>query len=281
MNFHMKPALGVLLISAGCLAADNTPSTPASKPAPAAAAARPSSGNPKADAILDRLDEKGRAIKGLKCRVIYKYVTVEPVEDSQIKEGDLLFARGEPNPRFVIHFEKLIADGLTKPTGEYFAFDGRWLTERNDRARTIVKREIARAGERMDPFRLGKGPFPLPLGQKREDILANFAVTLADFVVGDPPGADHLHCIPVPRTELATKYSRVEIFVDRRQELPVRIVCERISDGNRIEVDLKDININEAPAGSRFQIEEPADYEVTVEPLAPGAITSDPNGVIP
>jgi hypothetical protein len=112
----------------------------------------------------------------------------------------------------------------------------------------------------------------LPLGQKREDILANFKVRRVDFTLGDPRNSDHLNCVPLPDTQLAEKYSRVDIFVDRAMELPVRVVSERISDGNRIEVDFKDIDVQAAPAGSRFRIGEPKGFDVSVEPLSSGSM---------
>ncbi len=263
------------ILATGCMADGGSPKVQTTTSAPAVSAtpaAKTSSGDAKVDAILDRLETKGQAIKGLGCKLIYRFVIVAPVGDQQVKEGSLLFARGEPNSKFFVHFQKLIADGIVKETGEYWAFDGRWLVERNDVGRTIIKREIAKSGERQDPFKIGKGPFPLPLGQKREDILTNFKVNLADFTLGDPRNSDHLHCVPLPNTQLAEKYSRVEIYVDRTTELPVRVVSERVSDGNRIEVDFKDIDLQAAPAGSRFRVEEPKDYEVTVEPLTSGDV---------
>lgn len=246
-------------------------SQPTSPPPAAGATVRPpTSGDPTVDSILDRLEIKGKAIKGLSCDLVYTYVTVEPVEDTQVKEGRLLFARGEPNARFLVHFTKMIAGGLIRRSGEYYLFDGQWLTERNDKAKTVIRRQIARSGERKDPFELGKGPFPLPFGQKREDILRQFRVTSQAFTLGDPPGSLHLHCVPRPKTAMSEKYSRVEIYVDRRLDLPIRIVSERLSDGNRIEVDFKGIDTNDAPAGSRFTIGRvPEDFTTTVEPLPP------------
>src|ERR1044071_8933070 len=143
-------------------AAQNGPAT--SQPA--------ASGNPKVDQILNRLEVKG-AIKGLQCKLTYKYVTLETVEGGKGKEGELLFARAEPNSKFLVVFKKLKALGTERDTGEYFLFDGRWLTQRNDNGKSITKQEIARPGEKKDPFKVGSGPFPLPFGQKREDILQN------------------------------------------------------------------------------------------------------------
>ncbi len=270
--------IGFLTCSA-CLAADAPPSRSSnaadrSEPASAQQASaeqptnpKPTSGDAKIDAILDRLDEKGHVIKGIKSRLTYTYIVVDPVESRQVKEGTLLFARSEPNSRFLVHFDRTIADGVVNRSGEYYGFDGRWMIERNDRAKNIIKRELAREGQYRDPFKLGEGPFPLPFGQSRADILKNFRVALVPFALGDPLQSDHLRCIPLPGTEMAQKYSRVDIYVDRRIDLPVRIVSENLKDGNRIEVDFKDISAGEAPAASRFHIEEPKDFEVRTERL--------------
>jgi hypothetical protein len=231
------------------------------------------SGDKEIDALLDRLETKGEAIKGLSCRLIWKHVIVDPVESRKVKAGQLLYARaapGESNSRFLVHFDVLTADGETRRNNEYYAFDGRWLIERNDKARNVIHREVVRPGERRDPFRLGEGPFPMPFGQKRADILRNFTLSLAKFELGDPRNTTHLHCIPRPGTDLASKYTRVEMYINRSLELPVRIVSESLKDGSRTEVDFSDIDIGAAPAGSRFQVEVPPGFEKRVETLSDG-----------
>lgn len=226
-----------------------------------------SSGDEKIDTLLDRLEARGKSVLGLKSKLTYTHVIVDPVESRKVKEGELLFARAEPNYRFYVHFDRHIADGVVSRSGEYFAFDGRWLIERNDRAKNVIKRELAREGQYRDPFKLGEGPFPLPFGQRRGDMLKNFRVCLEPFAIGDPLQTDHLRCVPRPGTDLAKRYSRVDIYIDRRIDLPVRIVTENLKDGNRIEVDFKDISTGEAPAASRFAIEEPKDYDIRIERL--------------
>jgi hypothetical protein len=268
-------ALPVLLILSDIsMVAGAQSSPPAPQPATTSRPATNTSGDAHVDAILDRLEIKGGAIKGLKCEVIYKYITPVPITNEQVKEGNLLFSRSAPNSKFLIHFKTLIVDDVKRETGEYFLFDGQWLTERNDKSREIRKQQIARPGQETDPFKLGKGPFPLPFGQKRSDILENFKVTLEKFTLGDPRGSEHLHCVPLGNTELSRRYSRVEIFVDKSLELPVRIVSENIKDDSRIEVDFKNIDINDAPAASRFVIDQPKGYAVTEDPLDDGAAPS-------
>ncbi|MFU8830148.1 MAG: asparagine synthase-related protein, partial [Phycisphaerales bacterium] len=54
------------------------------------------------------------------------------------------------------------------------------LIERNDDDKTFRRREIARAGQEVDPLRLGEGPLPIPIGQRKADILARYRVALVD-----------------------------------------------------------------------------------------------------
>ena len=114
--------------------------------------------------ILDRLEAKGQAIKGISTNVTYNDVRFEPVEEKIVKKGELLFLRGNPSSKFLIRFDETIAGGVKRPKPEYYLFDGRWMTERNDATKQIIKREVVREGQSIDPFKLKKGPFPLPFG---------------------------------------------------------------------------------------------------------------------
>lgn len=225
------------------------------------------SGDPAVDALLDRLEVKGNAIKGLSAEIVYTHITTEPVVDRQKKIGRLLFARGEPNDRFLVHFTKLLADGVVTNTAEYYAFDGQWYVERNDAGKNVLRRELGRRGERIDAFELGKGPFPLPFGQKRSDILWHFEVSIAADTRSLPKGLTHLICTPRGHSSLAEEYSRVEMWVDSRLDLPVRIATERSVDKVRVEVEFNQIDLKDAPAGSRFTVETPKGFFETVEPF--------------
>ena len=230
---------------------------------------RPTSGDSETDRILDRLEAKGKAIQGLTCKLTYRYVTGGPVQDTMTKLGRLSFTRGRTNSMFLIEFESRIADGEKIKNVEKYAFDGEWFTEFNEKSRSVTRRQIVRKGERIDPFKLGNGPFPMPFGQKRDEILREFTVERRKPELEDPPGSIHLHCVPRRGTQLASKYSRVEIFVDRKIELPIRIVSESKMDSSRIEVDFKGVNTDAAPAGSRFNIACPAGFQEQFERLPP------------
>lgn len=243
------------------------------------ASAPTSSGSAAIDALLDRLETKGRVIQGLFTRIEYHDIRVEPVEDVILKRGELLFRRLEPNSKFLITFHETVAGGIKTASREDYLFDGVWFTERSERARTVIRRQMVREGTQIDPFKLGAGPFPLPFGQTRADMVRNFIISLDPPRAGDPPATDHLHCIPRATSDVARTYTRVEMFIDRRLELPVRLEVERVSDGNRIRVDFTDLNPNESPAASRFQIDAPGpDWDTRVEPLPPEPAIPPPGG---
>ncbi|HWL92353.1 MAG TPA: hypothetical protein VNT79_02370 [Phycisphaerae bacterium] len=243
-------------------------SQPASTQKPSDAAPTPtSSGDPEIDNLLDGLETRGKDIKGLSAKLIYRHISTIPVESEQKKIGELHFARGEPSAKFLVHFTKVVADGVVSSNQEFYAFDGEWYVERSDAGKNVTRRQMS-SGEKIDPFELGKGPFPLPFGQKRVEILRHFEVSLAKPEKGDPPGTKHLHCAPRPHSSLADKYSRVEIFVDPQRDIPIRVVTENINDKSRIEVDFNDINLGGAPAGSRFKVETPKGFHESFERAA-------------
>jgi len=236
----------------------------------------PTSGDKEVDDLLDKLESKGDAIRGLACKLKYNYVTIDPVESATVKTGELLYAKPtgtDVNGMFRIHFDAMFADGVKNNHAESIAFDGQWLVERNDKARTIIRREVVRKGEKINPFELGKGPFPMPFGQKRADMLRHFKISRQKPAANAAPGLIHLHCVPHPHSNLASRYTRVELLIDPKIDLPVKIVSERISDGSRIEATFIDIDTKAAPAAERFVIEEPKDFDKRIEP-----ITDEPAG---
>ncbi len=260
---HLRHAAAVACCLACAISAFADPPSTSAPAAPTVA----TSGNAAVDSILDRLEAKGQAIKGISTNVTYNDVRFEPVEEKIVKKGELLFLRGNPSSKFLIRFDETIAGGVKRPKPEYYLFDGRWMTERNDATKQIIRREVVREGQSIDPFKLKKGPFPLPFGQRRADMIENFHITLLPPRPDDPPNTDHLHCEPRPESEFAPEYRRVDMYIDKKIELPVRIEIERKSDDSVIDARFDNLDPSAAPADSRFQIETPPgkDWNVDVQ----------------
>ncbi len=177
------------------------------------------------DDILTNLQKRSDGLEDIRCKV--RFVEDDQVNLSkQTKWGQILFMMAEPNPNFLIHFEKSEVDGVLGKQ-EWYLFDGRWLYQTLERIKQVTKQEVVRPGEKVDFFDLEKAPFPLPFGQKKETILHNFDVTLVPPTKGDPPNTDHLVCIPKPESHLYREYNKLEFFILKDVHLPSRVVVTK------------------------------------------------------
>jgi hypothetical protein len=187
------------------------------------------------DTILTRLEARSDGLTDISTDV--QFVEEDQVNlTKRVKIGKVRFLMGEPNPRFMVHFERTEIDGMLGQR-EWFLFDGRWLYEAVERIKQVTQREIAAPGERIDLFDLENAPFPLPFGQKKETILKNFEVSIAPPKPGDPPETDHLVCIPRPETTFYRKFDRLEFLVNRQLHLATRIIAVKNEGFETITAD--------------------------------------------
>jgi len=225
------------------------------------------SASAEVEAVLDRLERAGDRIADLKAEVSYEVLDTL-IDDKQLKPGRILYRKAEPNAQFVVEFTGVRQEGVIIDKKEWYAFDGRWLTEAHETTRNVIKREIVAEGERLNPFRLGEGPFPLPFGQKKGETLANFAVTLVPPSPADPPDTEHLLCTPLEGTQMADEYRQLDLYVDRKLDLPIKIVADRKKETKMLTVTFTNMRLNTGIAGSAFQFKAPAGWPApTVERL--------------
>jgi hypothetical protein len=139
-----------------------------------------------ADALLVALEDADRDLISLTGDVRYDRISAL-VQDHQVSLGRLFFSarndsgrRGGDGRRFAIRFHTLILDDVVRPEEKLYIFDGQWLVEKLPEERLFIKRQIVPPGENFDPLRIGEGPMPLPIGQKREDILERYIAELRE-----------------------------------------------------------------------------------------------------
>ena len=230
------------------------------------------------DTILTDLEKRSDGLRDIRCKV--RFVEDDKINlTRRIKIGQILFLIIEPNPHFLIHFEKTEADGVAYKQ-EWYLFDGRWLHQGIERLKQVTKEEIVREGDKIDLFDLESAPFPLPFGQEKEKILVNFEVTLAAPTPADPPNTDHLICIPKPESRLARQYDKLEFFILRDVHLPGRIVVTK-NDGLEVNTadfpDLTEKSINTGVGKKAFTHPKAwSKYELVVERLPPPEGSSPP-----
>lgn len=140
------------------------------------------------DQLLDALERADADIRTFHSELIYDRQFVLQ-EDRHIRYGSLSFLVEPPTApgrraqrTFAVRFETLMmADdaGFVRHEDEsLWVFDGQWLIEKREAEKQFIKRQIARPNDPIDPLRLGEGPLPIPIGQKKLDILARYDAEL-------------------------------------------------------------------------------------------------------
>jgi hypothetical protein len=213
--------------------------------------------DPKLDAILTELERKGDEIENIQADITF--TKTDPVlEDKQVFKGILRFKQDKPNPRFFIEFNKFIQEGIEREKKEWHIFDGEYYIEAREKTHTIIKRQIVRPGEQINVFRIGQGPFPLPFGQKKADILQNFDCKLIAPQPADPPSTDHVECTPKPGTDMADKYGKIDFYIDREMKLPVIVQTTEKTENVQVRAEFpaKTVKINHDLAAGKLSLPE-------------------------
>jgi len=249
---------------------------PATQPT-TAPVSKPTATQPAGDRVvrvLDALEAKGDEVRDLRCRVFYTVHDIVGM-DEFTKFGTIVYKRGKPNPLFAITFTKTHQGGYVLRQQEWYLFADRWFYEAKERSKTVIKREVIRAGEVIDLFSLEKSPFPIPFGQRKDEILKHFDVTLVAAEADDPKDTDHLRCIPKAGSRMADEYSSLEFFVSRSLHLPIKIIAtESDPDGQPAKIitalfpDLSPDGINSGVPDGEFRLPaETSAFQLIVEPL--------------
>lgn len=252
----------------------STTTAPATRPVTTTATAPAAPVDPKVADILERLEKRGDTISDLRCKVVQKMKGLVAGE-LIVKEGTIKYLRGngkDVNPRFAIHFSKVVQDDFDwKP--EWYVFDGRWFIEAKEATKNVVRREIVRPGEPLDLFRVEESPFPLPFGQKKSEILKHFDCRIVPPKPDDPKGTTHLLCVPKPDSPKALEYAEIHFYVDPKLDLPVQIVARRKTGKKVTEIhtvtfpDLSAKSLNVGLPGSEFDFKAPTGWAVTEDRL--------------
>ena len=178
-----------------------------------------------AHVLLGELEKAGADLKTFTAKVFY--------EEEDALVGDIVRRTGEViyrNPdkpdvkSFAILFNERIAGGRKRTQLKHYVFSGRWFVEVDHDQKMFFKYEVVAPGETFDPLKLGEGPFPLPIGQERDEVLERFDVTMIELPTDGPlrklrdrDPVDGLRLTPKPGIPAAEDYKYFELFWDGRR----------------------------------------------------------------
>ena len=222
----------------------SAPAAPAPAPAPA-----PAARFADADALLTAVERTSDSLRDFRANITLE-TTDDVTGDTERRLGQLVFVQEEGKPatrRFAVVFEKFI-DGsgrMDERPVRYIYADG-WLTEADFKQRTLVRRQLARAGEQYDPLKPGEGPVPLPIGQRRADVLARFDASLAtapDSTLLLKSARAMVGVRLKPKPGMADRdLVEASVWYDAQSLVPVGVEAQRKS--GRTVVSLRDATMN-------------------------------------
>ncbi len=260
---------------------------PAAAPQAAVVAEKKADGELTADELLDRLEKSDEKLSTIQADVVYDKIMVI-AGDRQIRAGTLFFenkadaATGEKHRRFAINFDTLQLGDKVETKQQQYIFDGEWLIEKLVADKQIIKRQVVKPGEKFDPLKIGEGPMPIPIGQKKEDITARYDVTLVSATDGLEDellkkfveGAWQLKLIPKVGADRNFKeirlWYREEAKLDGKPVLP-RMARTVDSADDVSLVQLINLKINEKLDETQFDSTSPnPTWSVVVHPYRDG-----------
>ncbi len=236
--------------------------------------------DPAVDSLLTTLETAAADLRDFSAKL--RYDKWDPVTNRwEIRAGELLY---EVKPggakRFAMLFDTYIVGNRKQTRKTTYVYDAGWLAEIDYESKQFIKRQIVAPGKEFDPFKLGEGPFPLPVGQARSEVLQRFDVSLIgppeDDQLKDLQNVDGLRLVPRPGMPEAKEFERVDVFYDKDTHLPVGISLietdEAPNDGVDLRekkiVRLRDVKRNEGIDGSKLDIAEPDpnEWAISIEP---------------
>jgi outer membrane lipoprotein-sorting protein len=224
--------------------------------------------DPKAMAILHRLEAAGKKYATLRAELFYR-VEQRLTGDVETRTGWVAFQQEtdkEP-PTFRVTFQTLQLDrGPKRKQVVDYIFDGHWLTVAKHAIKTMTRYQIAAEGEKVQALRIGKGPFPVPFGQKTEDIVRHLRPSTRKAAASDPPNTDYLLLTPRPGKKKVVNFTKLELWVDRNTNLPVK-VRTRDDSKNITTVEFKDIQTHAELQPDLFAMEKPPGWTQSIERL--------------
>jgi len=181
---------------------------------------QPIAGFSTADELLTALETADQDLRALEAKIRYTR-DFAIAGDTQVRTGKLWFedaagraaANGPRKRRFAIQFDELVFSDRVEKKKQMYNFDGEWLVERFEDEKRMVKRQVVRPGENFDPLKIGEGPLPIPIGQRKADILARYDATLL-------PPDDGFDEMPAARMKELTEMSKdcVQLMLTPRME---------------------------------------------------------------
>lgn len=259
-----------------------TPVSPPSSPPKSTPGAKPASDFKTATELLDALETADKQIRTIAADLSFTTVAGE-IEggERQIRTGKVWFrnraaegAKDVPaNAAASVFFEWLFlpnAGNKRVAENKTYVVDGPVMIEKITAEKLVNRIKFAAGEKRQDPLKLGEGPFPLPFGQKRDEVLNRFEAKLAPALDTVPDGVAlrqrlektyQLVLTPKPTAGVSSNVKEVRVWYQKSDLLPTLARIIR-PDGGFDEFFLIGMQVNKALPANVFDTRVPEGWRV-------------------
>jgi outer membrane lipoprotein-sorting protein len=255
-GFAMLRVVVFPMVFAAAVGAQTT--FPATLTAETAQATRPAAltAESPTDTVLDALDVVGRDLRSFSASV--RLAETDAIaQDTVARTGTTIYQATAPGEaRMRITFEQRIQDGAVQAQKIEYLLAGGWLVDRNYARKVEVNRQVLRPGEKINLLKLGEGPFPLPIGQPKDEVYKQFEVKKVAAAAGDPQGTVHLELKPKAGTRFERNFSVIDVWVDLGTHFPRRIATSDRNATSLRTTDLENIRVGVEVADEAFKLPE-------------------------
>lgn len=204
--------------------------------------------------------------------------------DMKVRTGTIAYratpgTEGQPPRRaFAITFtEKWVGDRIAPPERIDYIFDGEWFLERIWSDHQAFKRQVVPPGRVADPLRIGEGPFPIPVGQRREEILSRFEAELVDPIesiddrlVSFVEGGEGTWCLsltPHPHLLEDTTWRRIRVWYSKADLTPILAwTINAAEDESYIQLINVERGAEVEDAAFRTSVDDDEEWDVFITP---------------
>jgi outer membrane lipoprotein-sorting protein len=267
-----------LLLAASCAAKAPTtkPARTTTQPATATAPAV----DPAVRKILDAMETAGKTTKSVRADFTYKTVNLT-LGDEEFRTGWVAYQRGQTiksggkvamtiPPRFRVHFETMrLGRGKTVTMKVDYIFDGKNFIIARAKNKNIIRMQVPPNMQGANMLALGKGPMPIPFGQKAADMITHFVCTTRPKRFNDPKETVYLNLVPRKAHAKKLNSAYIHMWASTKHHLPIKIVSKDKSK-NLITTSFTNMKINKDVKKSLFRFPKPFGWKLIVQPFKAG-----------
>ncbi|CAN5872462.1 hypothetical protein BH11PLA1_BH11PLA1_15790 [soil metagenome] len=260
--------------------------------------AAPSVPDARTQALLNDLETADAGLKSLTAQIMY-VKTFPEIQGGGVHvwRGKLEYQDAGKRPdgvtalrRYAVRFETTIVDDQQRAEQQNYIFDGSWLLNSAPAEKSFTRIEVVGPGSNKDPLKIGDGPLPLPIGQRKDDIVARFEASSPEALEGIADSkemrelralletARQLKLTPRIGSEAARTFRGLRIWYRAADNVPIFAQAENLDD-SRGEVTLLGIKVNAALPAGTFSTVAPEGYRGDERPLPRNLPRREPEGV--